>query len=207
MHRAIRVALVGALVQLPFPLRAQDPTPLVLRPRTVRSCREAESLFGRMWRSQVSRIPAYYDRPSNQTILTTPLRSVSWQIGSSRVAGMDLRTQLPGKGVPGTPLSITLSLRLVDTVLRTGSELPVSLMLNDTLPFELHDPDVAAVANVGASGVPQYVSYSLTPEELRTFAGAKKAEGTIGPHRFFFYDWELLDLNAVYRAMLCGVDL
>jgi hypothetical protein len=51
------------------------------------------------------------------------------------------------------------------------------------------------------------VTYDLTLDEMRRLAGAKKAEGHMGPHSLFFYDWELLDMNAVYRGIVCGVSL
>lgn len=207
MIRHLLFGLLAFGVMVPAPTFAQAQRTYTLRPHTVRSCKAADSLFGHMWRTQVSRIPAYYDRSGDYSVFTTPLRTVSWQVGTSRIAGTEMRTQVPGKGAPGQPSTIVLSVRLVDSVPRLGDALPLLLTLNDTLPFELRDPMVSAVTGVSAAGVPLYVSYDLTLDQLRILAGARKAEGTIGPHKVFFYDWELLDINAVFRGLVCGVSL
>lgn len=178
-----------------------------IRLLVVRTCPKADSLLGHMWRSQGQRVSATFWPDPPRSELAAVTRSASWQIGSSRVAG--IRATANVSGPPGAADSgkVILTIRLVDTTARPGDSLSTLLFLNDRDTLSLGTPTVLPEAGVRVKGVAEHLLYDLPWSSFQSMVSARRVNGQIGPHRFFLYDWEIHDLNTLYRAVVCGVGL
>ena len=179
-----------------------------IRPLVVHSCPAADSVVGRVWRTQGQRVwTTVWREPNPHVELAAMSRTASWQIGTSRVAGVKANTTIPGPPRPVDSASVILTIRLVDSVPRPGDSLATIVVLDkrDTLPLGI--PTVLPEGGVRVKGVPEHLLYALSWVTFQRMVGAKYIDGQIGPHRFFLYEWEIHDLNTLYHAIVCGVGL
>jgi hypothetical protein len=194
--------MLGALALLAPPLSAQ------LRSEWsepgMRTCPAADSAIGKMRKIGRPRVRLLYLPDNDASVVVTHLRSTSWVVGKSRVVGMEGRIAVPGRP-PAEKLAFEFALMLLDSVQRAPSELPLMLVLNRKDTLRVTDPQVRPYQDQPKlSGVPLIVRFGLTIDETRRLAAAEEAAGMLGPHPFFLYAWELVDLQAVYRVARCG---
>ena len=189
-----------ALITVLFaaPLRAQWSEP------GMRTCPAADSAIGKMRKMNKPRVRFLYIPERDASLIVTHLRATSWQVGRSRVVGIEGRIPVAGRGPDSNP-SFEFALMVLDSVERVPSEMPRVMVLDKRDTLRAYDPQVRPVLNQPkVKGVPLTIRYGLTVEETRRLAKAKEATGMLGPHRFMLYDWELHDLEAVYRVARCG---
>ncbi len=174
----------------------------------VRRCAAADSLFGRFWRSHASAIRASYSRSRDMTTLWNPDRQVGWrQAGSSRLVGSEARIRVSGRQPHTDSARIELTLRFIDTVYRAPEQARLTFQIDDSVHFEIAEPQVDYVTVNGVTGIPLKLMVLLTPEQSLALASLPRSvKGTMGPYSFFLYDWELWDINSVYRGALCGIE-
>jgi hypothetical protein len=174
------------------------------RVRGVRNCARADTLFGRLWRSHASSVRVGYSRQRDTTMIRTPDRRVSWQPGASQLVGSEAAVQVPGQGQVTDSGRIRLSLRFVDSIYRTPEQARLELVA-DTVHMVIENPEVDYAIGARMKGIPLVVTAVLTPEQSLQLARAREVRGTMGPYPFMLYDWELWDINAIYRGSFCGI--
>jgi len=170
----------------------------------MRTCPAADSAIGKMRKIGRPRVRLLYLPEHDASVVVTHLRATSWVVGKSRVVGMEGRIAVPGRP-PAEKLAYEFALMLLDSVQRAPADLPLTLVLDRRDTLLVTDPQVRPYLDQPKlSGVPLIVRFGLTTDETRRLAAAKEAAGMLGPHPFFLYDWELVDLQAVYRVARCG---
>jgi len=160
-----------------------------------------------MWRSKGDRVAVTYWKQSQRTDISAPVRTLSWQTGSSRVVGTRVEVSLPGPPGPADSATLLLTIRLVDSVPRLPEELQTVAVLDKTDTLRLPVPTVLPELGARVEGHPLHLIYALPDTTFRALAGAGSVTGTIGPHKFYLLDWEIHDINTLYRAVRCGVGL
>jgi len=204
------VALAAPLLGFPtlsIPrVHAQVHETVVWRNGDVRRCPLADSLFGRLWRSHARMIRVGYSGRSDTTAVGTPVRTVSWETTSSRLVGTEAVIRVRGREAKADSARIELTLRFLDSIYRAPAQAHVVLVLDDSLRTELEEPQVDYPEGVQAHGVPVVVTVLLTPTQSFAVARAQQVKGTMGPYPFELFGWELWDINAIYRATVCGVE-
>jgi hypothetical protein len=202
---AFSVTLGAQVVGAPR-AQAQARDTLQWRVTGVRGCARADTLFGRLWRSHATVVRVAYSRLRDTTVIRTPDRKVSWQpAGTSRLVGSEAAIQIAGQGQRADSARIRLSLRFVDSIYRTPEQAHVDLQA-DTAHLAIDNPEVDYAMGARMRGIPLVVTFLLTPEQSLQVARAHEVRGTMGPYPFMLYDWELWDINAIYRASFCGVE-
>ncbi len=199
-----RIVVAVILALFFIPLGAPRVAQAQMRVGSVRPCPRADSLFGRLWRSHQSVVRLLYSPQRDTTTIVTPDRKVSWQrAGSTRLVGTEAQIRFAGRE-PVLDARIELYLRFIDSIYRAPNQARLTLQIDDTGHVEIEEPqvDYPMVANV--TGSPIVVSVLLTPEQSLALARASKVSGTMGPYPFRLYDWELWDINSLYRASFCG---
>jgi hypothetical protein len=195
--------VLAALLLSTPPLTAQR-TNAELQESRMRTCPAADSAIGKMRKIGRPTVRIFYLPDHDASMIVTHLRATSWTIGKSRVVGMEGRIPVPGHP-PAEKLAFEFALMLLDSVQRAPSELPLMLVLDRRDTLRASDPQVRPFTDLPKlNGVPFIVRFGLTTDETRRLAAAKEASGMLGPHTFFLYDWELVDLEAVYRVARCG---
>ncbi len=202
---ALAMPLLGLHAVTPPRARAQGVAEQWRLTGVVR-CPRADTLFGRYWRSHAPAIRVRYSAVRDTTSLATRGRTSSWQIGSSRLAGTDAVIELPGREPKSDSARIELTLRFVDSIYRTSEQARLDLKIDDTVHLVIVAPRVDYATGVKVEGVPLIVSMLLTPEQSLMLARGHVVKGTMGPFPFFLFDWEMWDINAIYRASFCGSD-
>jgi hypothetical protein len=198
------ILLLGSQTVSPPAVHALAPAAAGWRVMTVRRCARADTLFGRYWRSHASIVRVGYSPGRDTTTVRTPDRNLAWDPGSSRLVKTESAVNIPGQLRPADSARIELSLSFVDSIFRTPEQATLTLQLDDSVHSDIEAPqvDYATVARV--RGVPLIVTVLLSPEHSLALAGAHEVRGTMGPHPFFLRDWELWEINAVYRGSVCG---
>lgn len=191
----------------PRSMEAQGNDVVQWREMRVRRCPRADTLFGRFWRSHPSPVTVGYSQRRDTTTLRMHVRTVSWQTTSSRLVGTGAEIRLPGRDAQADSARIALSLRFVDSTYRSPEQAPVDIRIDDSVLVEIREPLVDYPMDTRVSGVALIVTFLLSPEQSRALAGAREVRGTMGPYPFYLFDWELWDLNALYRATVCGVEI
>jgi hypothetical protein len=202
---ALTVALLGGHAAAAPGARAQARDTVQWKVTGVRYCARADSLFGRFWRSHASSVRVGYSRARDVTTVRTPDRKVSWQAGASRLVGTEAIIEVPGRDARTDSARIELYLRFVDSIYRTSEQAHLDLQVDDSTHLDFPQPQVDYPMGARITGVPLVVTVSLTPAQSFALARAREVKGTMGPFAFMFYDWELWDINAVYRGSVCGV--
>ncbi len=174
------------------------------RAASPRPCARSDTLFGRLWRSHQSVVRHFYSSQRDTTTIVTPDRKVSWhRAGSTRLVGTEAQIRFGGRG-PELNARIELYLRFVDSIYRSASQARLTLQIDDSGRVEIEEPQVDYPMGASVEGTPIVVSVLLTPEQSLALARAREVRGTMGPYEFRLYDWELWDINSVYRASFCG---
>ncbi len=206
---AAAVLLVGGEGIMPLGVGAQVPPSALWQVRAVRRpCPRADSLFGRFWRSHASAIRVRYSTQEDSTTLRTPDRQVSWQqAGSSHLVGTEAVIRLPGQQPRSDSARIKMAFRFVDSIYRSAEQAHITLLIDDAAPTELPEPEVDYVAGPNPRDVRLVVTVLMTPEQSLALARLPRSvKGKMGPYDFFLYDWELWDINSIYRASFCGIE-
>jgi hypothetical protein len=203
---AFTIPLLGVQAGMPSSVRAQAPDTVQWRVMGVHWCARADTLFGRQWRSHASIIRVSYSRRRDTTTITTPHRNLSWQQGSSRLKASESAIRLPGQLRPADSARIQLSLGFVDSIYRTPEQAQLDLFFDDSVHFQIQEPHIDYVMGVKSPGIPLVVTALLTPEQSLALARAHTVRGTMGPIPFVLFDWELWEINAIYRGSFCGVE-
>lgn len=205
---AVAISLIGTQAAAPFEARAQPVDTVRWQVMGVRRCPRADSLFGRYWRSHASSIRAWYSRRRDETTLRTPDRKVSWQkVGPSRLVGTEAFIRVSGRNQTTDSGRIELAMHFVDSIYRSSAQATLDLQIGDTTHLEIRDPQVDYVTGPNVNGIPVIVTYLLTPAQSLAPAGLpREVKGTMGPYPFILYDWELWDINSIYRGSFCGVE-
>lgn len=202
---AITVPLLGLQAAWPASVQAQVYDTDQWRVSSVRLCPRADSLFGRLYRSHQTRVRVSYSRPRDTTTIRTLVRTGSWETTSSRLVGTEIAVRIPGRERPADSARIELSFRFLDSLYRSPDQARLDLQVDDSAHIVVEEPQIDYPTGVNARGVALVVTVLLTPEQSLALVRAREVRGTMGPYPFFFYSWELWDINAVYRASLCGV--
>jgi hypothetical protein len=203
---ALTLTCLGAQAVTPPAARAQAPETVQWRRSGVRRCPRADSLFGRLYRSHRGGVRVGYAKSRDTTMIRTPDRRLSWEMLSSHLVGSEALIRIPGQGQRTDSARILLSLRFVDSIYRTPEQAPLHLQVDDSVHMDIREPQVDYPMGAKIHGIPLVVTVLLTPEQSLALAGAHEVRGTLGPYPFMLYDWELWDINAVYRASFCGID-
>lgn len=193
----LTVSLMGGQLATPPGLVAQVQT------MHIRNCSRADTLFGRLWRSHPTRVRLAWR--GDTAAISPPVRTVSWATTSSRLVGTEAVALLPRRDMPSDSTRIELNLRFLDSIVRAPEQALLDLQIGDSLRVQVTGPRVD-YPMVKASGIPVVVTAVLTPEQSLALARASKVTGTMGPYPFYLYRWELWDINAIYRATVCGVE-
>jgi hypothetical protein len=204
---ALTVPFIGLCTGAPRRARAQVDT-VRWRVTAAIRCSQADSLFGRYWRSHASSIRVGYSRRRDVTTLKTPDRHVSWQqSGSSRLVGTEAVIRVPGQQARLDSARIELTMRFIDSTYRSPAQANLTFVIDDSVRIEIPEPEVEYVTGPQVRGIGLLLTVPLTPEQSRALARLpRQVTGTMGPIPFFLYDWELWDLNSVYRGSVCGVE-
>jgi hypothetical protein len=128
-------------------------------------------------------------------------------MGKSRITSIDGFITVPDSGLSLDPI-LELQISFVDSILPRQDEVVLSLRVDDHITLAVGPPKLYTpwAPNV-TEGVPLVAGVLLSPRESQVLAGARKVTGTLAGYPFSFYDWELHDLNTLYRAALCGTTL
>ncbi len=196
---------LGSAAVRPPSLHGQTHEQVVWRQAHVSRCAKADTLFGRQWRSNARLIRVGYDQKGDTTAIGTMVRTGSWETTSSRLVGTEAVIRVPGREVKADSARIEWTLRFLDTLYRSPAQAHIKLQV-DGSPMELEEPQVDYPEGVPARGVPVVVTVLLTPSQSFALAHAGEVKGTMGPYDFDLFRWELWDLNAIYRATVCGID-
>jgi hypothetical protein len=194
---------VGALA--PPSTLAQAPGAVEQRKAHIRRCARADTLFGRLWRSHASLVTYAYAAARDRGEVRPPVRTASWETTSSRLVGTGAVIRFRGRDPKGDSARVELDLRFLDTLYRAPEQATVDLTLDDSVHLVLQNPHVD-YPDVRVRGVPVVVTVVLTPSQSYELARAKKVTGVMGGYPFFLYDWEIWDINAIYRATVCGLE-
>ena len=203
---AFVVPLLGTPCALPGAAHAQSSGAEEWRLMGVHRCPRADTLFGRQYRSHASVIRARYEAKTDSTAIRTPHRNLSWKAGSTRLKATEATIWLAGRFRTADSARVVLTLGFVDSIYRSPDQATLTFTLDDTLHFEVLNPDVNYVTGVQSDGVPILVTAVLSPDQSLALAGARDAKGTMGPFAFTLFDWELWEINAIYRGSFCGVE-
>jgi len=176
-------------------------------PVVAHDCPKADSRFGHMWRSQGYRVLAVHSSRLRATVLRTVPRSTPFKKGKTRVTSIDGFINVLDSGQSTDPV-LELQVSFLDSILRRQDEVLLSLRVDDHITLAVDPPKLyTPLAPNVTEGVPLVAGVILSPRESQVLAGARKVTGTVAGYPFFFYDWELHDLNTLYRAALCGTSL
>ena len=207
-----RVLLLGA-VTVPLLAQAVMPRGAVAQARDtqwrearVRRCPRADTLFGRFWRSHPSPVRYGYSPQTDTTFIRTVTRTASWQVSSSNLVGSESEIRVIGRNPQVDSAQIALTLRFVDSTYRSPEQAHVDLRIDDTVHVEILEPQVDYPMVAGVRGVPLTVKFLLTAAQSFALARAHEVRGTMGPYPFYLFDWELWDINSVYRTTVCGIE-
>ncbi|NJD20601.1 MAG: hypothetical protein FIA95_15125 [Gemmatimonadetes bacterium] len=177
------------------------------RVRGVKPCPRADSLFGRLYRSHTVGVRTQYSPGRDSTEVRTRLRTGSWETSSSsRLVGTEAGILVPGQRGLIDSVRIEFSLRFVDSLFRAPEQVALVLLVDDSARMEGCEPRVDYAMAPNVRGVPLVVTVLLTPTLSLALARAHEVKGTMGPFPFMLYGWEVWDINAVYRAGICGID-
>jgi hypothetical protein len=194
---------------LPLSLNGQYPRELPhvrLQLTNAHVCPLADSLIGRPWLTKGLLVEAGYDINTGGTVLSVPIRAAKPPVGSTHLAGFYTIVALP----PGQPFRLPdadLWLPIVDSVYADSDTRAVTLTVDDTMSWDLGFPRIDEVPKVHAAGIMRNVMVHLDADRFRMLARAQRVRGAVGPFAFQLYDWEIHDVNTVYRASLCGTGL
>ena len=202
----MRPVMLYTLAVAMLPLAAVTPPGLRAQSRTahIRQCARLDTLFGRLWRSHPSLVRVRWR--GDTMAVRAPLRTASWETTSSRLVGTDAIALVPGGEARSDTARIELTLRFLDSIYRAPEQAPLELVIDDTLRAQFPTPLVDNPVAVKARGVPLVVKVLLTPAQSFALARAGKVTGTMGPFPFYLFSWELWDVNAAYRATVCGIE-
>jgi hypothetical protein len=203
---AFTVALLGVQAVTPPGVQAQAPEAVQWRVMGARRCARADTLFGRLWRSHASIIRVSYSRTTDTTTVRTPHRNLSWAAGSSRLKASESAMRLPGQLQPADSARVELSLGFVDSIYRSPDQADLNFVIDDTMNVQILNPHIDYVMGVQAHGIPLVVTGLFTPSQSFALARARNVRGTMGPFPFVLFDWELWEINALYRASICGIE-
>jgi hypothetical protein len=173
---------------------------------SARRCSRADTLFGRFWRSHASIIRVFYSERTNTTSLRTPDRGLSWEPGSTRLVRVEPVIRIPGRLQREDSAEIELALSFADSIYRSPEQAPLELVINDTLHLRWEQPQVEYPMATARRGIPLIVTVNLNKEQSLALARARWLTGTMGPFPFSLKDWELWEINAIYRASFCGIE-
>ena len=204
---ALTVPLLGVQAVMPPSVQAQARNVVQWRMMAVNRCARADSLFGRLWRSHPSGVRVSYSPARDTTAIRTRLRTASWEVStSSQLVGTEAGIELPGQLRQADSARIELSLRFVDSIYRAPEQVQLVLHVEGSTQMEILEPRVDYAVGVNVRGVPLVVTALLTPEQSLAVARAAEVRGSMGPYPFFLYRFEMWDINAIYRASICGVN-
>ncbi len=203
---AFTVPLLGVQAVLPPSVPAQAPETVQWRVMGARRCARADSLFGRLWRSHASIVRVSYSRQRDTTTIQTPHRNLSWMQGSTPLKATESAIRIPGQLRPADSARIALSLGFVDSVYRSPEQAQLDFLLDGSVHLQIQEPHIDYLMGVKSHGIPLVVSALLTPEQSLALARAHDVKGTMGPYPFVIFDWELWEINAIYRASFCGIE-
>jgi hypothetical protein len=202
------IPLLGLQAVMPPSVHAQARGAAQWQVKTVRRCARADTLFGRYWRSHASIVRVGYSPGRDTTTILTPDRNLAWEVGSSRLVKIESVIQIPGQLRPADSARIELSLSFVDSIFRSPEQAPLRIELglpnHDSMRIEILEPQVEYVTVGRTRGVPVVVKVLLTPSQSLALAGAFWVRGSMGPFPFSLKDWEVWEINAVYRGSFCG---
>jgi hypothetical protein len=203
---AFTVALMGGQAVTPPDVQAQAAEAVQWRIMSARRCARADSLFGRYWRSHASIIRVFYSQRRDTTTIRTPDRGLMWEPGSTRLVRVETAIRIPGRMQTVDSAQIELSLSFADSLYRTPEQAALDLVIDDTVHLRIQEPQVDYPIAVSRRGIPLVVTALLTKEQSLVLARARWLTGTMGPLPFSFKDWELWEINAIYRASFCGIE-
>ncbi len=201
----IALQLGSATVRAPG-LLGQSHEPVPWRQAHVARCARADTLFGRMWRSHSRTIRTGYAQRGDSTAIATMVRTASWETTSSNLVGTEAAIRVPGRSAKVDSAQLELTLRFIDTLFRAPAQAHVALLVDDSVHLDLAEPQVDYPDDVKVHGVPVVVTVLLTPSQSFAVARANKVSGTMGPYPWELYAFELWDINAIYRATVCGLE-
>ena len=203
---AFVVPLLGTPCAIPRAAHAQSAGAEEWRLMGVHRCPRADTLFGRQYRSHASVIRARYEAKTDSTAIRTPHRNLSWKAGSTRLKATEATIWLAGRFRTADSARVALTLGFVDSIYRSPDQATLTFTLDDTLHFEVLNPDVNELTGVQADGVPILVTAVLSPDQSLALAKAHDVKGTMGPFTFTLFEWELWEINAIYRGSFCGLE-
>jgi len=203
---ALAVAAVGSQAVLPPGALAQAPEPVVWRVMSARRCARSDTLFGRYWRSHASIIRVFYSQRRDTTTIRTPDRGLMWEPGATRLVRVETAIRIPGRMRTVDSAQIELSLSFADSLYRTSEQAPLELVIDDTVHIRIEAPQVDYPVVTARRGIPLVVTALLSKEQSLALARARWLTGTMGPFPFSFKDWEIWEINAIYRASFCGIE-
>ena len=204
---AFTLPLLGLQAVIAPSVQAQARDAGQWRVMSVRRCARADSLFGSLWRSHQVSVRVSYSPTRDTTAIRTRLRTASWEVStSSQLVGTEAGIELPGQLRPADSARIELSLRFVDSIYRAPEQVQLVLQVEGSTQMEILEPRVDYAVGANVRGVPLVVTALLTPEQSLAVARAAEVRGSMGPYPFFLYRFEMWDINAIYRASICGVN-
>lgn len=203
---ALTVAALGTEAVVPPGAHAQSPEPVVWRIMSARRCARADTLFGRYWRSHASIIRVFYSQRRDTTTIRNPDRRLMWEPGATRLVRVETAIRIPGRMQTMDSARIELSLSFADSLYRTSEQAALDLVIDDTAHIRIEAPQVDYPVVTARRGIPLVVTTLLTAEQSFLLARARWLTGSMGPFPFSFKDWELWEVNAIYRASFCGID-
>lgn len=198
--------MLGSLALAPPGARAQTSGAVQWKVGHVRRCARADTLFGRLWRSHATVIRVGYSRSRDTTEIRTPVRTVSWATTSSHLVGTQAVIRVAGRNPKTDSARLEITMRFVDSIYRSPAQATVDMQIDDSVHLQLPATTVDYAMGTLQEGVPVIVTVRLTPEQSFELARGNEVRGSMGGYPFFLYGWELWDINAIYRATVCGLD-
>ncbi len=197
---------LGSATVRPPALYGQNHERVAWREGHVGRCARADSLFGRLWRSNARLVRTGYAQRGDSTVIGTMVRTTSWETTSSRLVGTEAAIRVAGRNAKADSARIELTLRFLDTLYRSPAQAHVTLQADDSPVWELEEPQVDYPEGIQTKGVPVVVTVLLNPAQSFAVAHANQVKGTMGPYEWYLFRWELWDINAIYRATVCGLE-
>ena len=186
-------------------VRAQMRDQVAWQAGHIRRCAKADTLFGRMWRSHSTVVRVGYSALLDSTAIGAPARTGSWETTSSRLVGTEAIIRVAGRDPKVDSARVEITFRFLDSIYRSPAQATLNLAVDDAV-MEIREPQVDYPEGIRARGIPVVVTALFTPAQSFALARARTIKGTMGPFPFELFSWELWDINAIYRATVCGVE-
>lgn len=187
-------------VGLSAPLSAQYTGRMLV----VRTCPKADSLLGTMRRRFNVLVQGQYLADRDMSVLySLPRTGPGVKPG---IASVWAQVQFPGRTLSSLPTAL-LQIVVVSRESLPADQHEVSIGFDGEVPMALGTALWRLEPKYEGWGVANRLTISLDEVTFKALARASSVHLRVGSEESHLYDWERRDLNALYRAAVCGTKL